>query len=204
MVITKLKDKATRGSYYSLSWDAKVVMCIVIIITAISTLRVTYDIGYLKGQEDFEALLSITSPPGIYTNFDFPYWLNAIHIWVTLGLIVSTAGLLFRKVFGLFLSTLALIWVCIVYAWWYLDTLNFLENTEATEYTRMHDPVYESMFRGATWGDVTVLIIVIVIFSGLLLVSNPMHQPNKETGLSHLKEDDPFDQGRDVHWTGYL
>jgi len=160
-----LSEKLT-GHLRSLSsWDFKLALGIVTMLTTISSFHVVYSSGYLNGQEALALSLSNIHPPGIYTNFDFSHWLNAIHIWIAVGLIIATLGLWSRKAAGFLISLIALLWVCFVYLWWYRETLHFLKNIEVTEYTKLHDPFFKQlgMLRGASQLDVLVLLVCVAL-----------------------------------------
>ena len=166
MIIGELNSKVTSGLRSLPSWDFKVAIISAILVATSSTLLAAYNIGYVKGQDGFEAMSKIACSPGIYMNGDFLYKLNALHISITAGLIISAIGLWVRKAFSFLLSIIALVWICIIYIWWYLDTLHFIKNTEATEYTKLHDPFFHrmGMLYGATPWDTLVLVVVVILF----------------------------------------
>lgn len=160
-----LKETLTSKLRRLSSWDFKLVLGIATLLTTAITFQVAYSLGYLNGQEAFAVALSAIRPPGIYTNFDFLHWLNAIHLGIAVGLIIATIGLWSRRAAGFLFSMLALLWVCIVYVWWYQGTQHFLKNIEVTEYTRLHDPFFREMgmLRGASRWDILVLLVAMTL-----------------------------------------
>jgi hypothetical protein len=162
----KFIPKPVEGPNSNWQTGFNVALGISLIVTSTSILQVTYAFGYLKGQEDYLSLVMERSSLNVYTNFDYTYWLIVKHICVTLCLIISSTGLWLRKNLGLFLSALALAGVCGVYIWWYIDTLAFVRNSEASEYTKLNDPFFSSIgsLLGATWWDKILLVIVLLLF----------------------------------------
>lgn len=161
----KLNSNLTSSLHCLSSWDFKLVLGIVTLLATASAFQGAYSLGYTNGQEALDVALSATYPPGIYTNFDFLHWLNAMHIGIAVGLIVATIGLWSRRATGFLFSILALVWVCMVYAWWYRGTLHFLKNIEVTEYTKLHDPFFKEMgiLRGASRWDVLILLMAVTL-----------------------------------------
>lgn len=162
---SELNERLTRWLHRLSPWDFKLVLGIATVVTTASVLQLVYSVGHLNGQEALEISLRSNNLPGIYTNFDFAYWLVATHVAITVGLVIATIGLWSKKLIGFLLSMVALLWVCIVYVWWYRETLHFLKNIEVTEYTRLHNPYFRDMgiLRGASRWDLLVLIATVLL-----------------------------------------
>lgn len=134
-------------------WNDKIAFAVAFLITQGSIIHLAYLNGYVNGQEESKAFLT-----------EFPYKMIAIHFWISVGFVVCTIGLYSRKVMGWFFSSLSLLWVCMIYGWWHLKTLNYLSDLRVgTElYNRRYQEV--GLFHGATQWDMIVLSITITLF----------------------------------------
>lgn len=165
MNTTKFNETLTGNLRCLSSWDLKLSLGVISLVTAAIAFQVVYSVGYVNGREALAVALSAIGPPGVYTNFDFLHWLNILHVGIALGYIMATLGLWSRRAFGFFFSILGLLSVCIVYVWWYQGTQHFLKNSEVTEYTKLHDPFFTEMgmLRGASWWDLLVLLVAMML-----------------------------------------
>jgi hypothetical protein len=149
-----------------LCWDFGLAISLSTFIAGTSTLFIAYSLGYVEGQDKFETLYRTTCNTciNITGGGNFFHTLNALHLGITLALIISAVGLWSRKVIGLFLSLIASISIFGIYIWWYLDTLHFLRYTVEVP---MNDPYYKEvgLLHGALSWDRVVLIVAIVLFT---------------------------------------
>jgi hypothetical protein len=121
----KLVSKLSYELQLESSWDFRLAVGIASLVAIISALSLTYNAGYLNGQDKYETLYRTTCNTCTYITDggNFFHTLNALHLGITLALIIGAVGLLSRKVIGLFLSLIASISIFGIYIWWYLDTL---------------------------------------------------------------------------------
>ena len=91
-------------------------------------------------------------------------WDPSIDMWqarIGLILLISVAGLLSRRVVGLFLSTLALAWVVLEYYEWYAWSMR-LKSNAGIEHFPLLIPHAANLY-GATPWNVMVLVLVIAV-----------------------------------------
>lgn len=167
MKLTNLRSRGTAFSYSFVSRDVKIALAVVTFTAIGSATFFTYSLGYTNGYEDFMSTFAKTcSSLASISDNDFPYWLNIVHLYIALEFFISAIGLWSRRVFGFFLSLLALLGVFLVYVWWYLETLNYLTNTELIKYTKFSIAYNQNigLFREATRWDIIVLVAAVVLF----------------------------------------
>jgi hypothetical protein len=161
----KLISKLSYGLQLESSWDFRLAVGIATLVATISTIFLAYKFGYVGGQEEFETLYRASCTNCIYLiDGNSFHTLNALHVDITLALIIGAAGLWLRKIIGLFLSLIASISIFGIYIWWYLDTLHFLRYTIEVP---MNDPYYKEvgLLHGALSWDWVILIVAIVLFT---------------------------------------
>lgn len=129
---------------------------IVLVLTAIvSALRISFNLGYNLGTFRHSELTHLTCCVHLTDSF---------LIGSLVGLVVSAASLLTRKVIGLLFSMLGLLWVAVTYILWYRATLSILRTAEVDSFYRLVDQSqYLLPLDQATWWDVAVLAIVILL-----------------------------------------
>ena len=144
----------------------KFILCIVVsAIAAISFLLLVYGIGFSAGYE--------ASPAGNpISDFDHYRWLNLLHLPITIGLVGVAVGLWQNHLRGLVIAGIGSVCVLAVYGWWYARTLAFVMNSEATEYTKAHDPFFKRLvFLGATWWDFVVLVVAFLLLGWVAIAT---------------------------------
>ena len=134
----------------------KTVLIVVVLTATVSALRVSFNLGYNLGTFEHSELIHRTCCVNFKDSFLIP---------LTVGLIVSALCLLTRTLAGLIFSTLSLIWVASVYVLWYRGTLSVIRNAEVDSFYSLPDQSQHLLpLNGATWWDLAVLAIVIVVW----------------------------------------
>jgi len=86
-----------------------------------------------------------------------------MHIRIGLALLISVVGLSSRRVVGLLLSALALVWVCVEYLTWYFWSIRLKSNAGLESFPA--SVTHASNLYGATPWNAVVLVLVIVALS---------------------------------------
>ena len=158
-----------------LEWQFKIAFLITLLVVVASALLLAYDLGWLRGREDLQALSAVSLPPGVFTNSDLLYMLNRYHVSITAGLAITCFGFGFglwtRRRIALLICLLGSAWVGLTYTSWYRTTVAFVRNTEATEYAKQHDPFLRDvgMLLGGSGWDLAVLAIDLLLLVWLLV-----------------------------------
>jgi hypothetical protein len=161
----KLASRLSCGLQLESCWDFSLAIGLSTFIAVLSTLFIAYSFGYVEGRDKLEtmSLDTCNTCMHMFDGGNFYRTLNALHLGVTLALIIVAVGLWLRKVSGLFLSLIGSISIFGIYIWWYFDTLHFLKNAEVP----IDSPYYKEvgLLHGALSWDWVVLIVAIVLFA---------------------------------------
>lgn len=135
-----------------LSWDHLLVLSLAFLIAQASVMYTCYQFGHVEGVRESGGFLT-----------EFPYTLNGLHVWISLGLVLCTISLWFRRVIGLITSSAALLLVSGVYGFWHFRTLKYLSEFagDRQAYDRLRAEV--GFFHGATKWDLLVLSLVALL-----------------------------------------
>jgi hypothetical protein len=146
--------------------QSRFTLCIVVgTIAGFSLLLFVYGIGFSAGYE--------ASPTGNPTSdFDYYHWLNRLHFAITIGLAVITVGLWLKHLRGLVIAGIGSVCVLAIYGWWFARTKAYILNSEATEYTKLHDPSFSRLvFLGAIWWDFVVLVVAFLLLGWVAIAA---------------------------------
>jgi hypothetical protein len=144
---------------------------------------VAFNLGYY-----YKALECLSSADRFCAvTFEGSFFMDA-----TLGLCLATLGLWFRRTASFLLSSIALIWVVIVYILWYRGTLSVMGVAEVQKFSQLpNQPQYLFPLIEATWWDIVVLCVtlLVLLWQAVILVripksigSNPENQRTSELG----------------------
>jgi hypothetical protein len=144
------------------TWALKVGLAVVVLVTALSALRVAYNRGYVICSSSPEYLWSLGIPG---RHGDFLAQLNILHLQITIGLAVCAIGMWWRRLAGLLLSLLGLAWAATIYLVWYSSTKAFMVEQEIPDFALLQGPGKQHLlsFREGTWWDLMVLMLVIAL-----------------------------------------
>lgn len=151
LLVSALRTFSPRGYKYALG--------VATLTSALNALWVTYQVGYSYGQAG-------CGYPCTSGHQDFNQLL--IQLRVTIALVLVAFGLFSHKVVGFLISTLALVYVAAEYLWWYFDSLRWLKEVGVEDFSKLplpHEVQHAGSFYGATWWDLTVLVIAIALFT---------------------------------------
>ena len=84
-----------------------------------------------------------------------------MHIRIGVALLLSVAGLVSRRMIGLFVATLALVWVGLEYVAWFFWSMRIKSNAEIQTFPSLAGNV--SNLYGASYWNVVVLVLVIAV-----------------------------------------
>src|SRR5215211_7388910 len=149
-----LKSSEARG--------LRVCIAVAFLAGVLSILRTTFNLGYNSGSFDMSTAHHRSCCVGLLESFLIP---------ITALLFVSALGLWWRKAAGFLISLLALGCASLVYLAWYRATLSIMRNYEVREFSQL--PLQGQgllTLNDATWWDVAVLSIVILIAAWQLKV----------------------------------
>jgi glucan phosphoethanolaminetransferase (alkaline phosphatase superfamily) len=125
-------------------------------IAVINLFRLTYDFGYNSGAFEF----SFTAHGSRYIGF-----LESFLIPITLGLFLAAIFISTPRPIGILLSLVGLISVFVFYYLWYRGTLGIIHVAEVEDFWRLPGERQRLLpLSYATWWDVAVLAIVIMLF----------------------------------------
>lgn len=175
-------------------------LILAILVSIVSALRLTFDLGYNLGTFEHSQLNHRTCCVNFEESFLIP---------ITLGLALISLSLLMRRVLSLIVSTLGLLWVGLIYILWYRGTLSIIEAAEVQSFYGLPNQTqYFLPLNGATWWDVAVLAIVIMLLIWHIKTLGPMVRQiaqNRRLRFALIKNkdsdkrsDDQLDQGIDA------
>lgn len=167
MGVTRSRRKDTDDWLCRSSTDFNIALGLIGVAVVISVTYLAYNWGYVSGHDELEVVYRSSGQPtitasGIY----YPHILNAWRLNITGALIISIICLWSRKRLGVILSSLMLIWSGFIYLWWYINSLAYLRGAEVSSYDQIITNFpHVGGLRGATWFDITVLILVVISFA---------------------------------------
>jgi hypothetical protein len=133
----------------------RVAVSIASLTAALSALRVAFNLGYNYGV--------FHSVDGVHVSCCVNF-LESFLIPITIALILSVVGLWSRKGTGFLMSLVALIVIPIIYVSWYFGTRSIMRRAEISTFEKMPDQSQHLLTLAyATWWDVYVLLLVIVL-----------------------------------------
>jgi hypothetical protein len=133
----------------------RVAVSIASLTAALSALRVAFNLGYNYGV--------FHSVDGVHVSCCVNF-LESFLIPITIALILSVVGLWSRKGTGFLMSLVALIVIPIIYVSWYFGTRSIMRRSEISTFEKMPDQSQHLLTLAyATWWDVYVLLLVIVL-----------------------------------------
>lgn len=134
--------------------DQTVILALALILAQASVMYTCYWAGHTEG---------VRESGGFVT--EFPYTLSGFHIVISFCLGICVVGLWCRGRWGLVLSSVGLIGLCLTYGYWHCRTLEYL--SELRDNPGLYRRVQEEtgFFHGATKWDFVVLFGI-----GLLLL----------------------------------
>jgi hypothetical protein len=148
-------------------------------VTAVgSVLFVTYNIGYVKGHDDLEAMYIKSCQSYVWASgMNFPGIKNFWHLNIAAAIVTAALCLWWRSFISYVLSALAAVWIGLVFVWWYLDSVAFLRNLEIADYTQLDAPDFQhiGIFRGAVWWDMVTLVVAGTLFLWVMKVLAGVH-----------------------------
>jgi hypothetical protein len=156
MTVRELNIKITTALRGPLSWEFKIMLGIAAIVLVANVTYSAYIVGFTNGQ----ALESTRN----YTISGDDRFVILLRIGITAGLLVCAAGLALRRLSGVIASMLGIIWLVLVYAWWHRESVAFLRNLEVADYSSLPGLSHAAGLRGATWWDLLVLVIAVILF----------------------------------------
>lgn len=144
------------------TWTLNAVVGVLMLCTSLSALRVAYNRGYLicSSSPEYLASLGIISRHG-----DFLAQLNILHLQITVGLLICTIGMWWRRLVGLLLALLGVVWAAAIYLVWYFSTTAFMVEQEIPDFALLQGPGKQHLIalREGTWWDLIVLVMVIAL-----------------------------------------
>lgn len=152
-------------------WGFNVVLMAVVLTASATALRLAFQLGY-----DYH-LFGCTRlvPIDCFVSFRGSYFLG-----VTLALGLSAIGLWLRRVLGFLLSLIALTFLGTVYVAWYLGTLSSMEMFGVRDFSQNPEQAqYLLPLQGATWWDIVVLGVALLVFIWQAVMLRHILKPTK-------------------------
>ncbi len=141
---------------------------ILVLVALLNTLRVTYNMGYSAGWDDgayaaSQAFLSGHNP------------IELRQLRIALTLVVMALGFWSRRVAGIYVAMVSIMWIGWEYLDWWQFSLNWLQQAEVISFSEVHNPdlKYVGQLFGASWWDIGVLLITAMMLAWLLRFSTP-------------------------------
>jgi len=148
-------------------WQFRLLVSLASITAGLSALRVAFSFGYNYGV--FRAV------DGVHSTCCLTF-LDSFVVPITIALILAVVGMWSRKRIGLFVSFAALLFIPVIYVYWYLGTLSIMRKAEISSFDQMpNQSQYLLSLANATWWDVYVLFVVIVLIIWQLIMVRRRH-----------------------------
>ncbi len=157
MSVRKFSRKVTLGLHSISIREYRIVLCLVALIAAGTTIFTAYKVGYTAAQEDIDVLYNLPRA----SHSDWPNQLNFMHASMSVAFTIAMIGLWLRRAVGLLLSIIAMAWVGIIYVWWYFYSLEYLRNLEIPDFTS--EMRHIGTWRDAMLWDVVILVALITL-----------------------------------------
>lgn len=133
----------------------RVIVSIVLIVTGVSIVRLSFNLGYNRGTFEHSDMVHRTCCVGLLESNLIP---------IAIALCIALFGFWIKGKIGLLLSVLAFLSVLTVYVLWYLTTLSVLRSAELSDFFMMPNQSQHLVpLVYATWWDVVVLGVVIAL-----------------------------------------
>lgn len=156
------------------SWDYKCFMVVAFFVAQASAMYTCYSVAYTEG---------LRTSGGIITDFD--YTLNGLHIVISFCLGVCAIGLWSRRVWGLIISSLALISVFATFCYWRFITLKYVHELQDDFGLYRRVLRQKGFFEGATGWDFVVLSVIGSLALWHLVTWTRMALPKR--AIAHLQ-----------------
>lgn len=136
-------------------WQVRLVVGVTGLTAAISALRLAFNLGYNYGL--FKAV------DGVHTTCCVNF-LESFLLPITIGLVLSTAGIYVQRPIGFLLSLLALLAIPFTYIAWYLKTLSIMRRAEFESFSQLPSQRQHVLSLAyASWWDIWVLSVAILL-----------------------------------------
>jgi hypothetical protein len=159
LIISKLNERLGDTLHAISPRGYKLALSVTALTCALNALWVTYQIGFSYGRAG-------CGYPCTSGHQDFTQLL--IQLRITIALTVVVFGLFSRRPAGFLISALALAYVAAEYLWWYFDSLRWLKEVGVEDFSKLpapHEIQYAGNLYGATWWDLVVLAVAIILFT---------------------------------------
>ena len=167
MLTTNLFQRLLAKDAVRSTWVLKFALVVIALTASISALRTAYNRGYLicANSPEYLDALGILSRHG-----DNRLLINDLHVQITVCLLICAFGLWLRRPIGLLVSLVAVTWISNIYFLWYRSTAAFMVEQEIPNFSLLQGPGKQHLvpLRGATWWDIVVLVLVIVLLIWLV------------------------------------
>jgi hypothetical protein len=137
----------------SLAWDWKLLLFTTSAVAIGSVIRLAYRVGFNEG---------------VYQSIDLShqtcciYFIDSFLIPISIGLLAAALALFSRRLGGLLVALVALIWTTVTYGFWHRGTLGILKLAELKNFSDLPNQSQTLLpLNNATWWDLLVLATVV-------------------------------------------
>jgi hypothetical protein len=136
-------------------------------ITLVALLICTVNLSWIIYQEGSSPHV-VEMPNGGMMYISYSYVLTHKRMAVELALIISFVALAIRRLPGVFVSTLALMFGVVIYVSWLQYSVTLVRNANDLTFSEIEHIAYLYL---ANWWDISVLLMIIVLFIWELKIS---------------------------------